>query len=38
MDLRTIFERKPQVCLVDGLAHDNPRAAGIRDAIRTSSS
>ena len=24
MDLRTIFERKPQVCLVDGLAHDNP--------------
>jgi two-component system sensor histidine kinase KdpD len=24
MDLRAIFERKPQVCLIDGLAHDNP--------------
>jgi two-component system, OmpR family, sensor histidine kinase KdpD len=24
MDLRAIFERKPQVCLVDSLAHDNP--------------
>jgi two-component system sensor histidine kinase KdpD len=24
MDLRAILERKPQVCLVDGLAHNNP--------------
>lgn len=24
MDLRAILERKPQVCLIDGLAHDNP--------------
>ncbi len=24
MDLRAILERKPQVCLVDALAHDNP--------------
>lgn len=24
MDLRAILERKPQVCLIDGLAHNNP--------------
>jgi two-component system, OmpR family, sensor histidine kinase KdpD len=24
MDLRAILERKPRVCLIDGLAHDNP--------------
>ena len=32
MDVEAILQRKPQICLVDGLAYDNP--AGSRNAHR----
>ena len=37
MDVDAILRRKPQVCVVDELAHTNVPAAGTRSATRTSS-